>query len=80
VAPAKKSSAVKVSFGVAALGALIAAASLHQRRNVATRTANPLEGSIAKRVENFEKFVGPHAENVRPTLDYNAMPESIEMV
>jgi hypothetical protein len=62
------------------VGVLIAAASLHQRQNVATQNAHPLEGSIAKRVENFEKFVGPHAENVRPATDYSAMPDSIEMV
>mmetsp|Transcript_17168 Transcript_17168/g.32507 ORF Transcript_17168/g.32507 Transcript_17168/m.32507 type:complete len:174 (+) Transcript_17168:132-653(+) len=81
VSPGKrKSSAVKISFGVAALGALAAAASFQRRQNVVTRNVHPLEGSIAKRVENFEKFVSPRAESVRPTMDYNAMPDSIEMV
>jgi ATP-dependent protease HslVU (ClpYQ) peptidase subunit len=70
----------KISFGVAAAGAVIAAASFHQRRKVATEVIHPLAGSIAKRVENFEKFAGPHAQNVRPTLDYNAMPDTAVMV
>jgi hypothetical protein len=48
---------------------------------VVTRIPHPLEGSIAKRVENFEKFVGPHTEGVRPSMDYAAMSEdSVEMV
>eukprot|EP00979_Chaetoceros_neogracilis_P005535 scaffold1007_cov183-Chaetoceros_neogracile.AAC.5 len=71
--------AAKISVGVAAAGAVIAAASFHQRRKVATEVIHPLAGSIAKRVENFEKFAGPHAQNVRPTLDYNAMPDTAVM-
>lgn len=45
-----------------------------------TEVKHPLEGSIAKRVENFEKFAGSHAHNDRPTLDYSAMADTAAMV
>jgi len=69
-----------MSVGAAAFGSLIAAALFHQKRRVITKISHPLEGSLAKRVENFEKFAGPHSQNVRPSLDYNAMPDTGAMV
>lgn len=78
--PKKTSKNIKVSVGAAAFGSLIAAAFFHQKRSVVTKRSHPLEGSIAKRVENFEKFAGPHSQNVRPSSDYNAMPDTGAMV
>lgn len=80
VAPKANSTNIKVSVAAAAFGSLIAAAFFHQKRSVVTELSHPLEGSIAKRVENFEKFAGPHSQNVRPSLDYNAMPDTGAMV
>ena len=74
LAPPSNSNNAGKMFGVAAAGAILAAAAFNSRRQVATEAPHPLAGSIAKRVENFEKFAGPHTEMVRPTTDYNAMP------
>lgn len=75
LAPPSNSNNAGKMFGVAAAGAILAAAAFNSRRQVATEAPHPLAGSIAKRVENFEKFAGPHTEMVRPTTDYNAMPD-----
>ncbi|GFH55901.1 predicted protein [Chaetoceros tenuissimus] len=75
LAPPSNSNNAGKMFGVAAAGAILAAAAFNSRRQVATEAPHPLAGSIAKRVENFEKFAGPHTEMVRPTTDYDAMPD-----
>ena len=75
LAPPSNSHNAGKMVGVAAAGAILAAAAFNSRRQVATEAPHPLAGSIAKRVENFEKFAGPHTEMVRPTTDYNVMPD-----
>lgn len=55
-----------VSFGIAAtaISAIAAGAFFQQRRSIAT--AHPLEGSVAKRVQRFEKYAGGASKVPRP--------------
>ncbi len=85
VAP-KKQAGTSTKLGVAAAGAAFAAAAIFRRRRMAAEAPHPLAGSLAKRVENFEKFVELPSQKKFHTSsgdmgdDYSAMPDTAAMV
>ena len=73
-------------MSIAAAGLAFGAAALFQRnRRMAAAQPHPLEGVLAKRVENFEKFVElPKKKNGNEDMsmgdEYSAMPDTAAMV
>lgn len=72
-----------MSFSAA--GVALVAAAMYKSRRTAAPAPHPLAGSLAKRVENFEKFVelrGKNKANSDSSMgdDYSAMPDTAAMV